>query len=77
MVSASGSPNTVNASSKETPCFDRLARAFFESHSNCTLQSTTTRYGPKTVTPGVRLTPALSGELLIGNAWHFISPSPL
>ena len=31
---AFGSANTVDASSKETPCFVRLTEAFFGSHSN-------------------------------------------
>jgi hypothetical protein len=35
-VAASGSPKTVVASSKETPCFVRLAAAFLGSHWNLT-----------------------------------------
>jgi len=33
IVADQGSPNTVRASSNETPCFRRFARAFASSHS--------------------------------------------
>jgi hypothetical protein len=38
IVAASASPNTVLASSNETPCFRRLRASFSGSHSNLTLE---------------------------------------
>lgn len=39
---ASGSANTVNASSNATPCFFRFSRAFVASHSNSGVEGTVT-----------------------------------
>ena len=36
IVPARGSPNTVDASSKDTPCLAKFRAAFAGSHSNCT-----------------------------------------
>src|ERR1022692_562646 len=44
IVASKGSPNTVAASSKVTPCFCTLAAALSSSHSNSTVSPIPSRY---------------------------------